>query len=137
MNRTDPLLIDASVWAAIVDPRERFHGPARQIALDVELEVAALDLTLYEIANAVGAKRGLVAEARGIARLVVERCGGSLIAADPDLIDATTEIAAEHSLTAYDAAYVAAARRGGMTLDSADLRDLVGRGLAIAPDAAV
>jgi len=31
----------------------------------------------------------------------------------------------EHGLTAYDAAYVAAARKHGWTLESSDLKDLV------------
>lgn len=43
----------------------------------------------------------------------------------------------EHGLTAYDAAYVAAARRNGWQLVSLDVRDLVSRGLAVTPDAAV
>ena len=46
-------------------------------------------------------------------------------------------MAAEHGLTAYDAAYVAAARRNGMTLVSTDIADLVSKGLAVTPDAAV
>ena len=40
----------------------------------------------------------------------------------------------EHGLTAYDAAYVAVARRYGWTLVSTDIKDLVSRGLALAPD---
>lgn len=45
--------------------------------------------------------------------------------------------ASEHGLTAYDAAYVAAARRNGWRLVSLDIRDLVSKGLAITPDAAL
>ena len=55
---------------------------------------------------------------------------------DSDLIESALEIAAEHGLTAYDAAYVAAARRHDWTLVSADIADLVSKGLAVAPDAA-
>jgi len=47
------------------------------------------------------------------------------------------EIAVEHNLTSYDAAYVAVARRHDWTLVSTDIRDLVSQGLAITPDAAV
>ena len=47
------------------------------------------------------------------------------------------EIAVEHRLTTYDAAYVAAARRFDWRLVSTDVRDLVSKGLAITPDAAV
>ena len=42
-----------------------------------------------------------------------------------------------HRLSAYDAAYVAAARREDWKLVSLDARDLVSKGLAITPDAAV
>jgi predicted nucleic acid-binding protein len=47
-------------------------------------------------------------------------------------------VIAEHGLTAYDAAYVATARRYGWTLVSTDLKDLVNRSeLALTPDDAV
>jgi predicted nucleic acid-binding protein len=46
-------------------------------------------------------------------------------------------IAIEHDISAYDASYVAAARREGWTLVSLDFRDLASKGLAITPDAAV
>ena len=46
-------------------------------------------------------------------------------------------IAVEHGLTSYDAAYVAVARRHDWTLVSTDIKDLVSKGLAITPDAAV
>jgi predicted nucleic acid-binding protein len=74
--------------------------------------------------------------ARELCRSIVKRCGERLLVVDAELIDAAVEIAAEHGLTAYDAAYVAAARRHGWTLVSADLADLVSKGLAVAPDAA-
>ena len=56
---------------------------------------------------------------------------------DGDLIRSTLEVAIEHQLTSYDAAYVAVARRRRWTLVSTDIRDLVSKGLAITPDAAV
>lgn len=59
-----------------------------------------------------------------------------MLAVDPKLIDTALRIAAEHGLTAYDAAYVAAARRHDWTLVSTDIADLVSKGLAVAPDAA-
>jgi predicted nucleic acid-binding protein len=46
------------------------------------------------------------------------------------------DIAAEHGLTANEAAYVAAARLYDSTMVSADIADLVSKGLAVAPDAA-
>ena len=56
---------------------------------------------------------------------------------DGDLIRSTIEIAVEYRLTSYDAAYVAAARRHDWQLVSTDIRDLVSKGLAVTPDAAV
>jgi predicted nucleic acid-binding protein len=129
-------LVDASVWVAIADPSDRFHGAACELSADVERSLAALDLTLYEVANALGAKKGKSEEARALIRLIVRRCPGRIAAVDSDLIDSALGIASEHGLTAYDAAYVAAARRHGWTLVSADIADLVSKGLAVVPDAA-
>jgi hypothetical protein len=44
-------------------------------------------------------------------------------------------VIAEYGLTAYDASYVAAARARDWTSTSTDIKDLVSRGLAVAPDA--
>jgi predicted nucleic acid-binding protein len=131
------LLIDASVWAALERHEERYHAEARTIALDFELPVTALDLTLYEVANVAVRKFGQPERAAFLTRLIRRRCGEDLARVDLELIDATAAVAAEHGITAYDAAYVAAARRNGWTLVSADLRDLVSKGLAITPDAAL
>lgn len=136
VNRTDALLVDASVWVAARDPEDSFHSAARSIVLDVERPVAAMDLTLYEIANAMGTKRGQRDEARYLLQLLGRRCGERVLTVDPGLIESALGVAAEHRLTAYDAAYVAAARRHGWTLVSADIADLVSRGLAVAPDGA-
>jgi predicted nucleic acid-binding protein len=103
---------------------------------DIEGSLAALDLTFYEVANVMGPKKGQPREGRILSRLIAKRCGENLIAVDSDLVDSALEIAAEHRLTAYDAAYVAAARRHSWTLVSTDIADLVSKGLAVAPDAA-
>jgi predicted nucleic acid-binding protein len=136
VNRTDALLVDASVWVAARDPEDRFSAAARAIVLDLARSVAAMDLTFYEVANAMGARKGQLMEARHLLRFVAERCGERIVATDVRLMESALEVAAEHGLTAYDAAYVAAARRHGWTLVSADLADLVSKGLAVAPDAA-
>jgi predicted nucleic acid-binding protein len=130
------LLLDAGVWVAAKDADDRYYEAARALAVDVKRPVASLDLTLYEAANVVGARWGQPAAARELCRSIVKRCGDRLLAVDADLIDAAVGIAAENGLTAYDAAYVAAARRNGWTLVSADIADLVSKGLAVAPDAA-
>ncbi|HEU5142361.1 MAG TPA: PIN domain-containing protein [Solirubrobacterales bacterium] len=127
-------LVDASVWVAIADPGDRFHSDARRIVADLRRPLAALDLTLYEVANVMGAKKRQAAEGRVLLRLIRRRCRESLMLADLDLLEDALEIAAEHGLTAYDAAYVAAARRHRCTLVSCDVADLVSKGLAVTPD---
>lgn len=130
------LLIDASVWIAIADPDDRYHAEARSIVAEVEQPLAALDLTRYEVANVMGPKKGQPREGRFLLKLMEKRCRRNLLVADLDLLESALEIATEHGLTAYDAAYVAAARRHDWTLVSADVVDLVSKGLAVAPDAA-
>lgn len=136
VNRTDPLLLDASVWVAAKDSADRYFGAARPLVLNAARTLAALDLTLYETANVVGSRWRQPDLAAQICRTIAARCGDRLITVDSDLIDSALEIAAEHGLTAYDAAYVAVARRHDWTLVSADIADLVSKGLAVAPDAA-
>jgi predicted nucleic acid-binding protein len=125
------------VWIAASEPDDRYHQAARKIAVNLHQPVAALDLTLYEVANFVGVRDGRRAEAGSLVRLIVDRCTRNLVHADPDLLASATGCAEEHGLTAYDAAYVAAARRYGWALVSADIADLVSKGLAVTPDAAV
>lgn len=130
-------LLDAGVWAAVVDPRDRFHSSAKSIVLELDHDLGALDLTLYEIANVIGIKMGLPDQARDMAQLVVDSCQDRLLALDVSLLHSACLCAGENDLTACDAAYVAAARRYGWTLVSADIADLVSKGLAVTPDAAV
>lgn len=129
-------LLDASVWIAAKDREDGYFDAARTLVVDPAHAVAALDLTLYEVANGLGARQGRDREAVDLCRLVVGRCGESLLAVDAKLIESGLELAAEHGLTAYDAAYVAAARRHNWTLVSTDIADLVSKGLAVTPDAA-
>jgi predicted nucleic acid-binding protein len=129
-------LIDAGVWVAIADPHDRYHAAARAIVAEVEQPLAALDLTFYEVANVMGPKKRQPREGRSLSRLIEKRCGENLIAVDFHLIESALEVAEEHGLTAYDAAYVAAAQEHGWTLVSTDIADLVSKGLAVAPDAA-
>jgi predicted nucleic acid-binding protein len=98
--------------------------------------VTVLDLTFYEVANVVGSRWGRFDLAQEFCRTIDLRCAGRFVSVDVDLIDVSVAIATEHGLTAYDAAYVAASRRGGWTLVSTDIADLVSKGLAVAPDAA-
>lgn len=130
------LLVDASVWIAASDRSDRFHAAAAALATEPNQPVSALDLTLYEVANVIGARDGRPDEAGALNRLIMKRCGGYLVSVDLELIDDAAALAVQHGLSAYDAAYVAAAKRHGWTLVSADVRDLVSKGLAVAPDAA-
>ena len=131
-----PLLLDATIWVAAARPENRFHRDSATL-LESRVPFAALDLTLFEVANALGVKLGRKDRAKWLVDGIITRCGDRLIRVDIELIASAVEIAAEYDLTAYDAAYVAAARGHGWTLVSADIADLVSKGLAVAPDAAV
>lgn len=132
------LLLDAGVWIAAVDPNEPFHQASSAIVFDFDQPVTAMDLTFYEVANALGVKKRWPAEARYLSEFMVKRCRRpGLVAVDPALMDLATSIAKDKGLSAYDAAYVAAANGNGWTLVSADIADLVSNGLAVTPDAAL
>lgn len=131
------LLVDASVWVSLVEAGSPHRESARCLIREQAPSLNALDLTLYEVANAIGVKQGDAGEASRVNRLLLRCCGDRVLAVDAELADSALRVASEHGLTVYDAAYVAAARRYGMTLVSADIRDLVSRGLAVTPDAAV
>ena len=126
------LLLDAGVWVAATDVGDRYYASSRAITL-AGGELAVLDLTLYEVANVVTRRFKAAAPATAAVHAVLA-ASGRVLRADADTIADTVGIAAEHGLTAYDAAYVAAARRYGWTLVSTDIKDLVSRGLSVAPD---
>jgi predicted nucleic acid-binding protein len=130
------LLLDAGVWAALALPEDEYHSAAGSL-VDSGEQLMALDLTLFEVANVVAVKARKPERARRLSTLIVKRCGNRVLRVDLDLHDLAIDAAAEHGLTAYDAAYVAAAQRNGWSLVSSDIADLVSKGLAIAPDAAV
>jgi predicted nucleic acid-binding protein len=133
----DRLLLDATIWHESKDADAPNVDVCRALVVDTAYPVAALGLTLHEVANSLGARDGRPEEAVDMCRLITGRCGHAIIAPDPMLIQSALAIAGEHGLTAYDASYVAAARREGWTLVSLDIKDLVSKGLAITPDAAV
>lgn len=129
------LLLDAGVWVAAASPSEKFH-PEADALIEGRNPVAALDLTLLEVANVVGARRGQPKRARLLLETLMTRCRDEIIRVDHGLIAAALDHAHAHGLTAYDAAYVAVAQRYNWTLVSTDIADLVSKGLAVAPDAA-
>ena len=134
---SEVLLLDAGVWIATVDETDRFAAASRELVLRTSRQAAALDLTLYEIANVVGSRWKRQEKARLLCRSVQLQCEEAMVRVDADLIVSTIELSVDYGLSGYDAAYVAAARRSNWTLVSTDIRDLVSRGLAITPDAAV
>jgi predicted nucleic acid-binding protein len=129
------LLLDASVWVAAGIPANPSHAQAAALTQG-DVPVAALDLTLYEVVNAVAKQYRQPEQAQRIVRALLRTCGDDLVRVDHALGEGMAEVVSEHGLTAYDAAYVAAARRNGWQLVSLDLRDLVSKGLAVTPDAA-
>lgn len=128
------LLLDASIWIAAADSEDTYHAAARTLVLDLARPLGALDLTVYEIANVVGVLKGRREIAARICRTLLKRSEGRLARVDEALAEHAVALAAEHGLTAYDAAYVAAARKYTWTLVSIDLKDLVKPGLAATPD---
>jgi predicted nucleic acid-binding protein len=125
-------LLDANVWLAARNNREPGHHAARRLVATANRRpFAALDLTLYEVANIAVKAWGSAAAARRITDLVRAACSGNVVAVDGELIGRAIAVADAHGLSAYDAAYVAAAEINGWTLVSGDHRDLVEPGLAI------
>lgn len=130
------LLLDSGVWLAARDADDDHHPYALELLAGTR-PIAALDLTLYEVAN-VGIRSWNSAErARIVAELVRSACSDTIVRVGDAQIERAIEIASEHGISVYDATYVAAAQSNGWTLVSTDHRDLVGKGLALAPKAAV
>ena len=152
------LLLDASVWLAALDPDDRYYAAARtlvevtgddadedtgddaredDLAEDGPVCLAALDLTLYEVANVAVVSWRSQADAERLVELIRLTCAETLDRVDEQRMHEAATIATEHDLTVYDAAYVAAARKYDWTLVSCDLKDLVRPGFAVTPDAAL
>lgn len=130
------LLLDSSIWLAAFDPDDKFRDSAARLIApgDGERQLRALDLTVFEVANVALKKWRSPADARRLAELVEISCASDLERVDGETASYTVDVAAELGLTAYDAAYVAVARRRGWTLVSCDMKDLVEPGHAVAPD---
>jgi len=127
------LLLDASVWLAAVQADDPTHAPARELVLDPGAALAALDLTLYEVANVAARSWNEPARAEPLARFVVTRARHRLRAVDLSLLAAAAGLVDARGISLYDAAYAAAADAEGWRLVSGDERDLVRPGLAVSP----
>lgn len=126
-------LADASVLLAREDLDDDHHDDARRLLRGAH-PIATLELAFYEVTNVAVRAWDDLSAARRLRGVVsaLEHDGG-LVRCDEALVGAAAEIAEERGLSAYDAAYVAAAATLGARLVSCDLRDLVSRGLALSP----
>lgn len=125
------IFLDASVLLALEDPRDANHRDAVKLVRGEGL--ATLDFSLYEITNVCDRNWGRPQAGRRLRRLVWELGSDRIERISSLMIDRTAEIARQHEISAYDAAYVAAAERVGLQLVSCDVRDLVSKGLAVTP----
>ncbi len=128
------LLLDASAILAAFDADDDLHEPARAVLVNPELTLATLDLARYEVTNV--AIRAWRAPARITPLLdAMDRIAGDggILLSTTALLTRAAQLAEEHAISVYDAAYVAAANHAGGTLVSCDLRDLVSKELAISP----
>jgi predicted nucleic acid-binding protein len=132
------LLLDSSVILATADSKDVQHASARRLLGQRELDLATLDLARYEVANVAVRSWGEPGVVEPLLALI-ERIAmdGGVTSASISLVSRAVEVAAEHGISVYDAAYVAAADQVGATLVSCDIRDLVDNGLAIPPADAV
>jgi predicted nucleic acid-binding protein len=128
------LLVDASVILAAFDSDDELHGPSQTLLANPDVTLTTLDLARYEVANV--AVRGWCEFGR-VAPLLeaIDRISGDggVVSSTTTLLSRAAELADEHTISVYDATYVAAADQGGGTLVSCDIRDLVGKGLASSP----
>lgn len=128
------LLLDASAILAAFDEENDLHEPARTILADSEVTLATLDLARYEVANvAIHAWRA--PDRVGPLLEAIDRISddGGVLLSPTALLTRAAQLAEEHTISVYDAAYVAAAGQTGATLVSCDIRDLIGKGLASSP----
>src|SRR5829696_8229167 len=126
-------MLDASVLLAAEDADDAHHLDARRLLTSGQA-LATLDLAAYEVTNVAEMRwHDAAASKRLRERIWLIATHGQLVRVDRPLLDGATQIARTHGLSAYDAAYVAAARQLGCALVSCDERDLVGPGLAAFP----
>lgn len=128
------LLLDASVILAAFDSDDELHRPSQRLLANPDMTLTTLDLARYEVANV--AVRGWCEFGR-VAPLLeaIDRISGDggVIPSTTTLLSRAATLADEHTISVYDAAYVAAADQVGGKLVSCDIRDLVSKGLASSP----
>jgi 2-amino-4-hydroxy-6-hydroxymethyldihydropteridine diphosphokinase len=129
-------LLDASVILAAFDSDDANHDASRAILGESDATLATLDLVRYEVTN-IAVRSWRSPEQASALLEAVERIAedGGVMVSTNALLTRAAEIAEEHSISVYDAAYVAASRQGDRVLISCDARDLISKGLAVAPGA--
>lgn len=130
------LLLDANVWLSAVDPSDPHHSASTELielGTSGRFTTATLDLTLYEVANVARTSWRDDAIGPQLAERIEVACVGRIVRAVSDLIKSANLLAAEHEITVYDAAYVAASQSLRWPLVSCDVRDLVSKDLAVLP----
>jgi predicted nucleic acid-binding protein len=128
------LLLDASVILAAFDRDDSLHKPARALLSASDVTLATLDLVRYEVTN-VAIRTWRAPKLVSPLLEAIERISndGGVMLSTNALLASAAQVAEENSLSAYNAAYVAAAAQTGGTLVSCDIRDLVSKGLASTP----
>ncbi len=131
------LLLDASVLLAAFDPDDDHHRDARALLEDDATTLATLDLARYEVAN-VAVRVWRAPESVAPLLAAIEKLGGDggVLKSTGALLTRAAEMAERHAISAYDAAYAAAADDAGLRLVSCDRRDLVSKKLAVVPGGA-
>ena len=128
------LLLDSSVVLAAIKPDDRHHASAGALLADGSIVLATLDLARYEVTN-VAVRAWSAPEAVAPLLRILDRIAadGGVVESSGRLIAHAAELAEDHTISVYDAAYVAAAAQAGCGLVSCDVRDLVSKGLAELP----
>ena len=132
-------LIDTSVllkWLDVAgDDEVRSAQALRRGHLDGTAMVRILDLAIYELSNVLIRRRRWTAEVAADQLDDLLLFVGRPVALDRSWLRDALGLAEQHSLSRYDAHWVAAARHLGVPLVSAD-RKLLDTGLAESPTAA-
>ncbi len=128
------LLVDSSAILAAFDPDDPHQEDALTILADGALTLMTLDLARYEVTN-VAVRAWRAPEVVGSLLAALERIeqDGGVVTSTGMFMSRAAEVAERHSISVYDAAYVAAADDGDRQLVSCDERDLVSNGLAVLP----
>lgn len=128
------LLLDASTLLAAFDTDDRHHVEARKILEDPKTSVATLDLARYETVNvAVRAWKQPNLVPTLLAVIDHINNDGGVLASSTRLLHFAADLAIQYEISAYDAAYAAAAIESGSRLVSCDHQDLISKSLAQPP----